>query len=198
MTSAPDRTTVESMQTMVPAGADKIWAEDSGGDGPVLLFLHEGVGDARMWDPVWPSLTPSHRAIRYDVRAYGRSPAATENYSLLGDAQAVLDHYAVSSAHIVGCSMGGGTAIELALAEPDRVVRLALAAEGPGWDGYFLWDRILALPGMAAADPWAIMAAVAQATARVRLGMPHRSPAGPECSPGRRLPSTGSPEAVWS
>ena len=85
-----------------------------------------------------------------------------------------------------------------ALAEPDRVVRLALAAEGPGWDGFFLWDRILALPGMAAADPWAIMAAVAQATARVRLGMPHRSPAGPECSPGRRLPSTGSLEAVWS
>ena len=83
-----------------------------------------------------------------------------------------------------------------ALAEPDRVVRLALAAEGSGWDGFFLWDRILALPGMAAADPWAVMAAVAQATAR-RLGMPH-SPAGPECSPGRRQPSTGSPEAVWS
>jgi len=134
MTSAPDRTTVESMQTMVPAGADKIWAEDSGGDGPVLLFLHEGVGDARMWDPVWQSLTPSHRAIRYDVRAYGRSPAATENYSLLGDAQAVLDHYAVSSAHIVGCSMGGGTAIELALAEPDRVQSLVLLC--PGIPGY--------------------------------------------------------------
>jgi alkanesulfonate monooxygenase SsuD/methylene tetrahydromethanopterin reductase-like flavin-dependent oxidoreductase (luciferase family) len=36
-----------------------------------------------------------------------------------------------------------------ALAEPDRVIELALAAEGSGWDGFFLWDHILALPGMA-------------------------------------------------
>jgi 3-oxoadipate enol-lactonase len=122
------------MQTMVPVGADKIWAEDAGGSGPVLLLLHEGVGDARMWDPVWPELAASHRAIRYDVRAYGRSPEATENYSLLDDARAVLDHFAVSQAHLVGCSMGGGTAIEFALAKPDRVQSLVLLC--PGIPGY--------------------------------------------------------------
>jgi hypothetical protein len=33
---------------MVPAGADKMWAEDSGGTGTVLLLLHEGVADARI------------------------------------------------------------------------------------------------------------------------------------------------------
>lgn len=58
-----------------------------------------------------------------------------------------------------------------ALAEPGRVVELALTAECAGWDGFFLWDHILALPGMAVADPWVTLAAVAQATARVRLGM---------------------------
>jgi alkanesulfonate monooxygenase SsuD/methylene tetrahydromethanopterin reductase-like flavin-dependent oxidoreductase (luciferase family) len=57
------------------------------------------------------------------------------------------------------------------LAEPGRVVELARAAEGSGWDGFFLWDHILALPGMAVADPWVTMAAVAQSTARMRLGM---------------------------
>jgi 3-oxoadipate enol-lactonase len=129
-----DGTTVDGMQTMVPAGPDKIWAEDSGGDGPVLLLLHAGVADARMWDPIWRTLTTSCRAIRYDVRAYHRSPAATENYTLLADALAVLDHFGVAAAHLVGCSMGGGTAIELALAQPDRVQSLVLLC--PGIPGY--------------------------------------------------------------
>ena len=129
-----DGTNVAGMQTMVPAGSDKIWAEDSGGAGPVLLLLHEGVADARMWDPIWPALTAAGRAIRYDVRGYGRSPAATENYTLLGDALTVLDHFGVAAAHVAGCSMGGGTAIELALSHPHRVTSLVLLC--PGIPGY--------------------------------------------------------------
>ena len=57
------------------------------------------------------------------------------------------------------------------LAEPSRVVELARSAEESGWDGFFLWDHILALPGMAVADPWVTVAAVAQSTTRIRLGM---------------------------
>ncbi len=129
-----DGTSVVVMQTMVPAGSDKIWAEDSGGAGPVILLLHEGVADARMWDPVWPALTASCRVIRYDVRGYGRSPAATENYTLLGDALTVLDYFGVAAAHVAGCSMGGGTAIELALVHPARVTSLVLLC--PGIPGY--------------------------------------------------------------
>jgi 3-oxoadipate enol-lactonase len=122
------------MQTMVPVGADKISAEDSGGNGPVLLLMHEGVGDARMWDPVWQALTDAYRAIRYDVRGFGRSQPATEDYTLLGDALTVLDHFAVDAAHLVGCSMGGATAIELALTAPDRAKSLVLLCPGiPGF-----------------------------------------------------------------
>jgi 3-oxoadipate enol-lactonase len=120
------------MQTMVSVGADKIWAEDSGGAGPVLALLHEGVGDARMWDPVWDQLTDVYRAIRYDVRGFGRSPAATEEFTLLGDLTAVLEHFDVARAHLAGCSMGGGTALEFALAEPERVLSLALLCPGVG------------------------------------------------------------------
>jgi pimeloyl-ACP methyl ester carboxylesterase len=122
------------MQTMVAVGADTVWAEDSGGDADTLLLLHEGVGDARMWDPIWPELTSGYRAIRYDVRGYGRSPAATEAYTLLGDALTVLDHLSVAAAHVIGCSMGGGTALELALAQPARVRSLVLLC--PGVPGY--------------------------------------------------------------
>jgi 3-oxoadipate enol-lactonase len=122
------------MQTMLPVGADKIWAEDSGGSGPVLVVLHEGVGDSRMWDPVWSDLTAQLRVVRYDVRGFGRSPAATEEFTLLGDLLTVLDHFDIPTAHVTGCSMGGGTALEFALAEPDRVKSLVLLC--PGIGGY--------------------------------------------------------------
>lgn len=55
-------------------------------------------------------------------------------------------------------------------AEPGRVVTLARRAEESGWDGVFLWDHMLAAPGMAVADPWVTMAALAAATTRIRLG----------------------------
>jgi len=68
------------------------------------------------------------------VRGYGRSPAATEEFTLLGDLKAVLGHFDVERAHLAGCSMGGGTALEFALAEPERVTSLVLLC--PGIGGY--------------------------------------------------------------
>jgi alkanesulfonate monooxygenase SsuD/methylene tetrahydromethanopterin reductase-like flavin-dependent oxidoreductase (luciferase family) len=55
-------------------------------------------------------------------------------------------------------------------ADPHRVSALARIAEESGWDGFFLWDHMLARPGMAVADPWVTMAAIATITTRVRLG----------------------------
>lgn len=51
------------------------------------------------------------------------------------------------------------------------LVELAAEAEGAGWDGFFLWDHILpAEPSMPLADTWIALAAIAQATERIRLG----------------------------
>jgi alkanesulfonate monooxygenase SsuD/methylene tetrahydromethanopterin reductase-like flavin-dependent oxidoreductase (luciferase family) len=66
-------------------------------------------------------------------------------------------------------------------AEPQRVVELSRRVESGGWDGLFFWDHMLAFPGMAVADPWVVMAAVAAVTARIRLGalvtpLPRRRP----------------------
>jgi alkanesulfonate monooxygenase SsuD/methylene tetrahydromethanopterin reductase-like flavin-dependent oxidoreductase (luciferase family) len=68
-----------------------------------------------------------------------------------------------------------------AFAEPRRVVALAKLAEDAGWDGFFLWDHMLAVSGMAVADPFVTMAAVATATTRILLGalvtpLPRRRP----------------------
>jgi 3-oxoadipate enol-lactonase len=122
------------MQTMVTAGADRLWTEDSGGDGPALVLLHSGVSDSRLWDPIWPGLVTDFRVIRYDNRGFGQSTPATEEFTLLGDLRAVLDHFGLAQVQVAGCSMGGGTALQLALAEPDRVGSLVLLCPGiPGF-----------------------------------------------------------------
>lgn len=68
------------------------------------------------------------------------------------------------------------------LSEPARLVEVAVAAERAGWDGLFLWDHITYRdPATHVADPWVVLSAVAQATARLRLGtmitpLPRRRP----------------------
>jgi 3-oxoadipate enol-lactonase len=161
------------MQTMVAAGADRIWAQDSGGTGPALVLLHSGVADARLWDPVWPQLATAFRVIRYDSRGYGRSPAATEPYTELGDLRAVLGHFGLRQVALAGCSQGGGTAAELALAEPGRVRSLVLLC--PGFPGY-RWPE--PDPGLAAQDE--ALAAAGDEDGLVRLWLGVWGAAGPD------------------
>jgi alkanesulfonate monooxygenase SsuD/methylene tetrahydromethanopterin reductase-like flavin-dependent oxidoreductase (luciferase family) len=57
------------------------------------------------------------------------------------------------------------------LADPRVLAELAAAAEGQGWDGFFVWDHIVyRAPVRAVADPWVTLAAVACATSRLRIG----------------------------
>jgi pimeloyl-ACP methyl ester carboxylesterase len=99
-----------------------------------VVLLHSGVGDSRIWEPVLPRLRERFRVVRYDVRGYGRSAPSTVPYRLLDDLVTVLDHLALDRVCMVGCSMGGGTALEFALAQPARVAGLVLLC--PGVPGY--------------------------------------------------------------
>jgi pimeloyl-ACP methyl ester carboxylesterase len=121
-------------ETMIAIAGGELWADDSGGDLPPIVLLHPGVGDSRIWNPILPALTASHRVIRYDARGYGESPAPTTEYTLLADLVTVLDHYGIERAPIVGCSQGGDTALALALTSPQRVSALVLLC--PGISGY--------------------------------------------------------------
>lgn len=122
------------METIVKVDGGEVWADDTGGDGVPVMLLHPGVADSRAWDRVAPALAERHRVIRYDSRGFGRSPSPTAEYSLAADLRAVLDHFGVERAVLVGSSMGGATALSLALDEPSRVAALALLA--PGVTGY--------------------------------------------------------------
>ena len=119
---------------MIAVEGGEVWADDSGGNGLPLVLLHPGVGDSRIWDPVRPALAGSYRVIRYDARGFGRSPAPAVKFCLLSDLIAVLDHFGVDRAAIVGCSQGGGSALGLALQQPARVSALVLLCPGvPGF-----------------------------------------------------------------
>ncbi|MEU4291065.1 alpha/beta hydrolase [Kribbella sp. NPDC026596] len=121
------------MELRIPVGPDEVWAEHVAGDGVPVVLLHPGVGDSRVWDPVMPALA-GRRVVRYDVRGYGQSAAPTAEFSLLEDLVTVLDQLGLERALLVGCSMGGGTALSLALSDPGRVQGLVLLCPGvPGF-----------------------------------------------------------------
>jgi 3-oxoadipate enol-lactonase len=132
----------------LPVDDGRIHAEHAGSvDAEAVLLLHAGVADRRVWDDViHPLAAAGYHVIRYDMRGHGRSPAATEPHSLVADALAVLDTATGRDggrAHFVGLSQGAATSVDAALAHPERVASLTLAA--PGLSGYE-WPR---LPGFA-------------------------------------------------
>lgn len=109
-------------------------AYQSAGTGPTVLLLHAGLTDRRMWDPQWPALAKRFHAIRYDARGFGASADPKRTYTLHDDAREVLDELEVERAALVGASMGGSTAIDFALANPDRICALVSIGSTPsGW-----------------------------------------------------------------
>ncbi|MEU3875846.1 MULTISPECIES: alpha/beta hydrolase [Streptomyces] len=122
------------MDITVPVPGGMVWAQDTGGEGMPVVLLHPGVGDSRIWDGVVPLLAPHHRVIRYDARGFGRSPAPTVSYSNARDLAVVLDHFGLERAVLAGSSLGGATAVSVALAAPGRVAGLGLLC--PGVTGY--------------------------------------------------------------
>ena len=105
------------------------------GKGPEIVLLHEGICDSRMWDPQWETFTRSHRVLRLDFRGYGRSPLASGRFASARDVIELLDRHGFDRAAVVGVSLGGRVALEVALAAPERVAALVLVGSGlPGHD----------------------------------------------------------------
>jgi 3-oxoadipate enol-lactonase len=105
------------------------------GSGPPLLLIH-GLGYGRWgWEPVVDELAEAHDVVLFDNRGVGESDAPAGPYSarmLAEDAVAVLDAAGLERTHVVGTSLGGMVALQVALDWPDRVDRLVLACTTPG------------------------------------------------------------------
>jgi len=110
---------------------------ESTGTGEPLLFIHEFAGDHRSWEPQVRFFGRDYRCVTYAARGYPPSdvpadPAAYSQRRAVDDAVAVLDGLDIGAAHVVGLSMGGFTALHLALRHPGRVRSAVVAGAGYG------------------------------------------------------------------
>ena len=104
------------------------------GEGPPLLLIGGLWSQVPMWDDVLPFLH-GFRTIAFDPPGIGSTALPQRPYSvrsLARFASKVLDAVGVERAHIMGVSLGGVVAQELARSFPDRVDRLVLVSTGPG------------------------------------------------------------------
>jgi pimeloyl-ACP methyl ester carboxylesterase len=115
----------------------KLFFEDTGGDGPVVLLSHGFLMDSSMFAPQVSVLREEHRVITWDARGFGRTAwdgAPFTYWDNAADALALLDHLGVERAVLGGMSQGGFASLRAALLAPHRVERLVLFSTQAGVD----------------------------------------------------------------
>lgn len=105
-------------------------AYEVAGDGHPLVFLHAGIANLHMWDDQFRAFRDRYRVVRYDHRGFGQSSAPAGPASGVDDAYGMLKFLNIDKAYLVGCSMGGGMALDVTLAHPEMVDGLVLVGAG--------------------------------------------------------------------
>jgi len=100
------------------------------GEGPAVVLIHCALCDSRQWDEQVASFSRRFRVVRYDLLGFGRSPFPVAEFSDADEALAVLDELGIERAAIVGNSVGGRVAVDIALAAPERLRALVLVDAG--------------------------------------------------------------------
>lgn len=109
-----------------------IYAEVAG-EGPQLVLVHEGICDSRMWDLQWEQWSRSRRLLRVDLRGFGRSPLEAGPFAHARDVIEAIERHGFGPTALLGVSLGGRVALEVAVARPELVSALVLVAPGmPG------------------------------------------------------------------
>jgi pimeloyl-ACP methyl ester carboxylesterase len=109
----------------------KIYYETAG-KGIPLVMIHAGVADSRQWNNEFANLAQSYQVIRYDMRGYGKSEPVDGEFSHMRDLVSLLNALEVREPLILmGCSMGGGLAMDFALTYPSRAKALIMVDAGP-------------------------------------------------------------------
>ncbi len=124
------------MSTLTVGSVELFWEEHGRGD-PLLLIMGLAA-DSRAWMFQVPDFAERYRTIVFDNRGIGRSSKPPGPYSIhqmADDAAGLLAGLGIDRAHVVGVSMGGMIAQELALRHPERVRGLVLACTYPEPDG---------------------------------------------------------------
>ena len=125
-------------------GCALVFRVDGDAEAPVLL-LSNGLGTTQeMWAGQVRALAGRFRIVRYDTRGHGESDAPSSDYTIdqLGrDALAVLDAANAPRAHVCGLSLGGMTAMWLAVHAAERIDRMILASTGARIGTVEMWNE---------------------------------------------------------
>ncbi len=113
-------------------GIDLHYAEQ--GQGPALLLIH-GLGSClEDWQPQIQAFSATHRVVAFDLRGHGASEQSRGPYSIplfAADAAGLLAGLGIAAAHVVGVSLGGCIAFQLALDHPGCVASLVIVNSAP-------------------------------------------------------------------
>ena len=137
------------MKMIKTASMETHYSDEGRADGPPIVFSNSLGANITMWQPQVDHFKSDFRVIRYDHRGHGKSEVTPGPYSfeqLCNDAVALMDALNIERAHFVGLSMGGMTALGLALDHPDRLLSICSAncvATIPA-EGLKIWDERIA------------------------------------------------------
>ncbi|WP_205695909.1 alpha/beta fold hydrolase [Conexibacter sp. SYSU D00693] len=118
-------------------GGHRLHYEDTGGDGPAVVFSHGLFMDGSMFDAQVAALKDRYRCITWDERGHGQTGEVDEDFSYwdsASDLVGLMDHLGIDQAVLVGMSQGGYLSQRLAINHPERVQGLVLFATQAGTD----------------------------------------------------------------
>jgi len=124
---------------------------EQAGTGDSLVLVHGLGANTRMWDSQFEAFSRRHHVIRYDMRGFGHSSLPDGSpYTHTGDLMALMEMLGIPQAHVIGHSMGGGVALDFALAYPQALNRLVLvdpALGGYSWSEEWVrdWEQLITL-----------------------------------------------------
>ena len=115
------------------------------GEGQPLLLIHGLGSSARDWELQVPEFSKLYQVITLDLRGHGQSDKPAEPYSMAlfaSDTAGLMKALGIQSAHVVGLSLGGGVAFQLAIDSPALVRTMVIVNSAPELVVHNFKDRL--------------------------------------------------------